>query len=90
MINPSDPRLDGEPGKLAMQIQADAETARELLRTIKRAKRKHGSEYALQVLDSYIKPWRVYVESITTGNCLTDAYVKSAALDQGQNINVAT
>lgn len=89
IINPNDPYLDGEPGKVAMQIEADPRTARKLLRDIKRARRHHDSEYALQVLDSYIKPWRVIVESIATGNSVTDARIKSAALDRGQHISIA-
>ena len=90
-IDLSDPRLDGGLGTLQLELHTDEATATQMDYEIKSTRAFFGAEAALHYLDSmYIKPWRVRVALMTSGDSELDQYVQNQAKMSGHELNVAT
>lgn len=83
-----DPRLDGAPGTVALEIHADAQTASLFERDVCRALRRRGPAKAMAVMDEYIIPWRVLIAKVTTGDAFKDTFIKAVSEIEGYDANV--
>lgn len=79
-IDVKDPRLDGTPGTVALEIHADRKTAKSLTRHIRRALRRRDFEGALQILDRYLLPWLVRMAAASTGHRDRDEVIRKQML----------
>ena len=90
-IDLSDPRLDGEPGTVQLELHTDRRTARQIEHEIMAARALFDDEWALRHLDeAFIKPWRVIIVQVTSGDVLIDQLIREASASQGQELKVAT
>jgi len=90
-ISLDDPRLDGSPGTVQLELHTDEHTAKTMEFEIYAARALLGSEAALHHIDEkFIKPWRVLIAVVTTGNPECDQYVQNMAKNEGHQLNVAT
>lgn len=90
-IDLSDPRLDGEPGTVQLELHTDRKTARRLEFEIEAAKALFGDEAALIHLDeAFIKHWRIKVALITTGDPERDQTIVQYGVSEGHTVKVAT
>lgn len=89
-IDLKDPRLDGEAGTVQLELHADHRVARQMEQEIMAARALFGEEGALQHLDEcFIKPWRVKVALVTSGDAQLDAYIQTEGARQGHEVSVA-
>lgn len=79
-LDPSDRRLDGQPGTVGMEIHADRKTAKSLTRHIRRALRRRDFEGALQTLDRFLLPWLVRMAAVSTGHRDRDEVIRQQML----------
>lgn len=90
-INLEDPRLNESLGTFQLELHADEHTAKAMEVEIRAARAKHGSEAALHYLDNqFIKPWRVYIAMMTSGDPEIDQFTQNEANRLGHHLNVAT
>ena len=90
-IDLSDPRLDGEPGTVQLELHTDRRTARQMQHEIMAARALFNDEWALKHLDeAFIKPWRVIIAQVTSGDPDIDGFVRRTAKAQGHDLKVAT
>lgn len=90
-IDLSDPRLDGEPGTVQMELHTDKKTAKQILYEANAARRLVGDEGALHYIDeTYIQPWGVKVALITTGDSELDQSILRYGASEGHEVTVAT
>jgi hypothetical protein len=62
-----------------------------LLFEVKAATALFGYPGALQHLDEqFIKPWRVKIDKVTSGDAEVDSYIQRTGAQLGHNLNVAT
>lgn len=90
-IDLKDPRLDGEPGTVQMELHSDSKTAKQILYEASRVREIAGDEVALYYIDkTYIQPWRVKVALITTGYPELDQVILEYGASEGYDVTVAT
>lgn len=90
-IDLSDPRLDGEPGTVQLELETNGHTANRMDYEIKAARALFGNEGGLQHLDQdYILPGLVKIAQVTTGDIENDKYIHDTARSQGAYLKVAT
>lgn len=90
-IDLNDARLDGELGTVQLELHTDRRTARQMEHELKAARALFNDEWALRHLDeAFIKPWRVKIAQVTSGDRELDRYVQDQAEAQGHALKVAT
>jgi len=90
-IDLKDPRLNGNLGTLQLELHTDEHTAKAMEVEIRAARAIHGSEAALHYLDNkFIKPWRVHIAMMTSGDSEVDQFTQNEANRLGHHLNVAT
>jgi hypothetical protein len=90
-IDLKDPRLDGESGTVQMELHGDRKTTKQMLYEANAAKELIGDEGALYYIDeTYIRPWRVKVALITTGDSERDELIVRYGESEGHEVMVAT
>ena len=90
-IDLNDPRLDGEPGTVQLELHTDRRTARQLEIEIMACQGLFGEAGALQHLDeAYILRSRVKVALVTSGDSGIDRYIQDCGKAQGCDVQMAT
>jgi hypothetical protein len=90
-IDLQDPRLNGSPGTVQLELHTDEETAVRMEIETGAARAIFGAEAALHYLDDkFINPWRVQIAMVTTGDPAVDRYTQDQARSLGRELSVAT
>jgi len=90
-IDLSDPRLDGAPGTVQLELVTDVQTADRMEFEIMAARALFGNNGGLEHLDhAFILPGLVKISQVTTGDIQNDKYIHETARSQGAYLKVAT